>query len=122
MQAVVVDASALGALVFGEPEGPQMAGRMSGVRIVAPALLWFELASICVKKARAHPEMREKILEAFDMATKLPVEVVAVDHKEAVALAMKTGLTAYDASYLWLSRAMRVPLLTLDAMPLKILG
>ena len=122
MQAVVVDASALGAVIFGEPEGQKMARRMSGARIIAPALLWFELANICVKKAQAHPAIREKILEAFDMAGKLPVEVVALDHKEAVALAMETGLTAYDGSYLWLARATGAPLLTLDRMLLKILG
>jgi hypothetical protein len=45
-----------------------------------------------------------------------------VDHKEAVALAMRTGLTACDASYLWLARATGVPLLTLDTMVLKSLG
>jgi predicted nucleic acid-binding protein len=31
-----------------------------------------------------------------------------------VALAAKTGLTAYDASYLWLSQRLGAPLVTLD--------
>ena len=68
MQTVVVDASALGALIFGEPEAEEVAGRLTDVRMIAPALLWFEVANICIKKTRGHPEMREIILRAFDMA------------------------------------------------------
>jgi predicted nucleic acid-binding protein len=119
MQTVVVDASALGALIFGEPEAEEMARRLTDVRIIAPALLWFELANICIKKAKAHPEVREKILAAFDMGGHLPIEILEVDHKEAVALAMKTGLTGYDASYLWLAQTAGAQLLTLDGMLLK---
>jgi predicted nucleic acid-binding protein len=33
---------------------------------------------------------------------------------EAFALARQTGLTAYDAAYLWLSRAYDAELVTLD--------
>ena len=39
--------------------------------------------------------------------------------REAVALAMKTGLTGYDASYLWLAQTAGAQLLTLDGMLLK---
>jgi predicted nucleic acid-binding protein len=119
MQTVVVDASALGALIFGEPEAEEVAGRLTDVRMIAPALLWFEVANICVKKTRAHPEMREKILDAFDMGGNLPIEIVEIDHNEAIALAMKTGLTAYDASYLWLAQEAGAQLVTLDGMLLK---
>ena len=122
MQAVVVDASALGALVFGEREAEEMARRMSGMRLIAPVLIWFELANICVKKTRAHPAMNAKIAKAFDVGRNLPIEIGAVDYTEVVSLAMKTGLTAYDACYLWLSRAADAPLLTLDAQLLKSLA
>jgi uncharacterized protein with PIN domain len=40
----VVDASALAALLFGEPEAEAIAGRLDNARLVAPALLAFELA------------------------------------------------------------------------------
>jgi predicted nucleic acid-binding protein len=119
MQTVVVDASALGALIFGEPEAEEMARRMTDARMIAPALLWFEFANVCIKKARAHPDLREKILSAFDAGRHLPVQIVQADYEETVALAMKTGLTAYDASYLWLARTAGARLLTLDGMLLK---
>jgi predicted nucleic acid-binding protein len=42
------------------------------------------------------------------------VEIVAVDHHEVVRLAEAFGLTAYDASYLWLARRLDAGLITLD--------
>jgi uncharacterized protein with PIN domain len=43
MAVKVVDASALAALLFGEPE----AERLGNARLAAPALLGFELANVC---------------------------------------------------------------------------
>jgi len=119
MQAVVVDAAGLCDLIFGERVAEEMARRMSGMRLIAPALIWFELTNICFKKAKAHPAMKAKIAKAFDMGRNLPIEIGAVDYTEVVSLAMETGLTAYDACYLWLARAADAPLLTLDAQLLK---
>jgi len=46
MPVKVVDASALGALVFGEPGAEAVAKRLANATLVAPQLLWFDLASI----------------------------------------------------------------------------
>ncbi len=111
----VVDASSIAALLFAEPEADQVAERLEGVGLVAPALLRFELASVCLKKVLRFPELREQILQAFDLLERLPIEIAAVDHGAAIALARQHDLTTYDASYLWLARALRAPLETLDA-------
>ena len=50
MPVKVVDASALGALVFGEPGTEIVAKQLSRSTLVAPQLLWLELASIALKK------------------------------------------------------------------------
>ena len=57
MSVRVVDASALGALVFGEPGAEEVVERMGHERLAAPALIWFEMASICRKKIRKHPHL-----------------------------------------------------------------
>jgi predicted nucleic acid-binding protein len=46
MSAKVVDASALAALLFGEPQGEHVAARLAEGHLVAPTLLAFELASV----------------------------------------------------------------------------
>lgn len=111
----VVDASALAALLFGEPEAPEVAARLGSARLlVAPALLDFELANVCLTKLRRHPQQRDAILTGYALRERMAIEVVAVDPREVLATAETNGLTAYDASYLWLARRLGAGLVTLD--------
>ena len=91
-----------------------MAAQLADSRLVAPGLLPFELANVCLIKSRRHPEQRAALTAAFRLYDRLSVEEVAVDHHETLALAGTTGLTAYDASYLWLARQLGASLVTLD--------
>jgi predicted nucleic acid-binding protein len=110
----VVDGSALGALVFGEPKAEEIAEALAEAQIAAPALLWYELANLCLGKIKAHPKQRDQILRAFELAHRLTIQIAEVDHPAVVELAEKTGLTTYDASYLWLARHLDGELITLD--------
>ncbi len=110
----VVDASALAALLFAEPEAEAIAGRLEGARLAAPSLIDFELANVCLTKIRRQPSQRDALRAAFRLAHRLRIETVAVDHAATVDIAEATGLTAYDASYLWLTRALDAELVTLD--------
>jgi predicted nucleic acid-binding protein len=110
----VVDASALAALLFAEPEAENIAKRLEGTRLMAPSLLEFELANVCLTKIRRQPNDRDAIRDAFRLSHRLRVEAVAVDRIAVLDLAEATGVTAYDASYLWLARALDAELITLD--------
>jgi predicted nucleic acid-binding protein len=110
----VVDTSALAALLFGEREAEFIAEQLSNAHLVAPALLAFELANVCLIKLRRHPDQSSALIQAFRLWDRLGVEEMAVDHAGVVTLAAETGLTAYDASYLWLSQRMGAALITLD--------
>ncbi len=117
----VVDASALGALAFGERKAEKVAIKLEDSRLVAPALLWFEFASICLKKIKAHPSQKLAIVSAFNLAHKLAIEIIDMDHAEVIALADEAGLTTYDASYVWLARQLDAELITLDEKMKKVL-
>lgn len=114
MPAKVVDASALGALLFGEPMGAAVAGRLREARLIAPALLPFEVADVCLKKMRRYPDQRDALVVAFGMLDRMEVAMVEVDHGDVLGLAERTGLTTYDASYLWLAHRTGSELVTLD--------
>jgi predicted nucleic acid-binding protein len=114
MAVKVVDASALAALLFGEPAAEAVVGRLDGGHLVAPALLAFEIANVCLKKMRREPTQRDALLTAFAQYARMPIEIVEVDHAETPSLAEAFGLTSYDAAYLWLARQLAAELVTLD--------
>jgi len=110
----VVDASALGALIYGEPKAEEIVRALAGSTLVAPALLWFELASVTLKKIQAHPTQEIQILKAFALAQSLAIEIIKVDHSAAIELAKKANITTYDATYLSLALNLQGELVTLD--------
>lgn len=112
--AIVVDASVVGAIMFGEPEAETMRAHLARETLVAPTLLDYELASLTLKKLRRDPSRRLAALAVLDAALKLPIARVAVPGVEACALAARTGLTVYDASYLWLAVSRDLEIVTLD--------
>jgi len=112
--AVVVDASAIAAIAFGEPDGPTLTAHLSGQSLIAPTLFDYELADIAWKKAHRHPALAPAIQAALDAAACLPIARVAVSPGNMLRSARATGLTAYDASYLWLARSRDAELVTLD--------
>ncbi|MGI0028706.1 MAG: type II toxin-antitoxin system VapC family toxin [Nitrososphaera sp.] len=97
-----------------ESQGAEVAARLREAKLVAPALLPFEIASVCLKKLNCHPEQREALLAAHRLFTRLDINQPEVELPEVVELAHQAGLTAYDASYLWLARCLQAELVTLD--------
>lgn len=111
---LVVDASALASIIFGEPEGPDMARYLDEETLIAPALLDYEIANIGLKKIHRQPDRMPEILAALDQAGGLNIERVPVPPLGLLALASSTGLTAYDAAYLWVAISRDAELVTLD--------
>lgn len=114
MPARVVDASALAALLFGEPEGERVAKALGRGPLFAPTLLRYEVGSVCLKKIRRHPDRRANLLAALDLLGRMEVQEVEVPPVDAAELAERADLTAYDAAYLWLARSIGAELVTLD--------
>jgi predicted nucleic acid-binding protein len=113
---LVVDTSALAALVFQEPEGDAMRRRLDGAEVFAPELLRYELANTAWKKVKRQPADAAKILTALSLALDDKSGLIwqDVDARDVVLLAHATGTTAYDASYLWLAASLGADLVTLD--------
>lgn len=114
MAVKVIDTSALAAVAFAEPDGQRVAAQLEEHDLIAPYLLPFELANVCLTKMRRHPVKRELLLAGYEMVGRLPLTCMAVNVTEVVTLAEDEKLTAYDAAFLWLARQLDVELVTLD--------
>lgn len=122
MAVKVIDTSALAAVVFAEPDGQRVADQLEDHDLIAPHLLPFELANVCLTKIRKHPEKRELLLAGYEMVSRLPLTFMAVNMTEVVTLAEAKKLTAYDASFLWLTQQLGAELVTLDKTLAKQVG
>ena len=61
-----------------------------------------------------HPKQGLTIASDLNVALAIDVRLEAVSSSALLPLALETGLTAYDASYLWLARNLGCELLTFD--------
>jgi predicted nucleic acid-binding protein len=111
----VVDASALAALLFDEPEGRSITARISNAALYAPEILAYELANIAWKKIRRTPSLAGPLHAALEEFSSLDVQMIPVEILAALDLALDTGLSAYDASYLLVAQNLGAELVTLDA-------
>jgi predicted nucleic acid-binding protein len=113
---VVVDASALAAVTFKEAGAEQTALRLLGAEIYAPRLLQFELANVAWKRNRREPHHSVATLTLLQaaLAAESGILWMDVNTTDVVLVAQATGLTPYDASYLWLAASLGADLVTLD--------
>ena len=114
MALVVVDASAVAALIFGEPEAEVVSARLEGFDLAAPALLPFEVANVAVVKVRRRSIPARAAAAALELFGRLPLDLYEADATSIAKIAEGTGLTAYDAAYLLLAGSLGVELVTLD--------
>jgi predicted nucleic acid-binding protein len=115
MAAKVPDASVIAALLFGEPDAALARKLIAGSELYAPALLPFELANVALKKILRWPRVHGDLLTSLRAGLSMGIQLMDVDHAETVELARTTGLSSYDASYLWVAREIGGELVTFDA-------
>ena len=111
---IVVDASAVGAMLFNEPEGATLRAHIRDETLVAPELIDYELANICVKRMRRYSDEAAETLTLLEGLDHVPITRVRVPAKPVAELAAQTNLSAYDAAYLWLALSRDAELVTLD--------
>jgi predicted nucleic acid-binding protein len=113
---LVVDASVLAAVVFGEPEADQWCSRLEGATVFAPGLLQYELQSVARKKCRQDPRRSPEIVAALALALdpRRGVTWIDPDPADVVLVANATGLTTYDACYLCVAATLGADLVTGD--------
>ena len=104
----------MAAIAFEEPRADEAEELLGSADLLAPQLLAYELTNVAQNKARQFPEDLSAIEQGLLGVLSLDIGWVDVDHQAVLALALETGLTTYDASYLYVARSLGVTLVTFD--------
>lgn len=110
---MVVDCSALSAVLFDEPMRDAALARLVGHNLHAPNLLDHEIVSVALKKLRQDWPADSAALALADYRA-YDIQLHPVDIAAQFELAQRYRISAYDAGYLWLAAELRAPLATFD--------
>lgn len=111
---VVVDTSALIAVLTAEPTRDRLIARTQGADLLAPGSVHWETGnalSALIKRRRLKLAEVQAALSAY---ARIPIRLVEVELGAALELADRFGLYAYDAYLMACARQHSAPLLTLD--------
>lgn len=111
---IVSDASVFLAVVLDEESQEWVIGRTSECAIVSPEVLPYEIANALTTVKRKGRLTEREVLKAFDISQRIPVRLVSVRVRDALKMAVKHGIHAYDAFYLQCCIETGLPLISLD--------
>ena len=114
MATVVIDASAVIAVVTNEAHKPALIQLTEGVELLSPSSLPAEMGnafSAMFKRRRISLEEAKAAIEAYK---RIPIRLAALDLGQALDLSHQLNIYAYDAYLIACSLQHRSPLLTVD--------
>jgi len=111
---IVIDTSALIAVIVGEPERKRIVELTTGNTLIGPGSIPWEIGnafSAMFKQERLTLDEAKKGLQIFDS---IPLRYINTDFVNALKISRKTNMYAYDAYFLDCAIRQKAPLLTLD--------
>lgn len=112
---VIVDTSAILAVLLSEPERAALLDVTRGATLVAPGSVPWEIGNALSALRKRGRLTEAQAVEVIDGYAKIPLRLVEVDLSASVEVAGRLGLYAYDAYFIVCAAVHRAPILTLDA-------
>lgn len=111
---VVIDTSAVLAVVLSEPERGAMIAATRGCDLYAPAVLPYEIGNALTALCKRKLLNAQQMLDAWAAFAQVPIDLANIDMPAALAMAGRHGIYAYDAYVMQSALEQRAELLTLD--------
>jgi predicted nucleic acid-binding protein len=111
---IIIDASSIIAVIANEPEKPALIEKTRGATLHTPASVHWEIGnafSAMLKRNRINLDMAQEAIAEY---RRIPLRYVEVDLTQALDLAAKLRIYAYDAYIILASLNQRCALLALD--------
>lgn len=111
---VVVDTSAVLAVLLDEPERTALIARTQGAALLVPGSVPWEVGNGLIAGFRRRRLSARQVRDAWIAFEQIPLRLLQIAVPKALSLAEQFGLYAYDGYILEAARAQRVPLLAMD--------
>jgi predicted nucleic acid-binding protein len=111
---IIVDASAIMAVIAQEPERDIVIQLTKGVKILSPAMISYEIANGLTKMVKKRLIDRERMLKVYELYGRIFIKQIDINIENALKIAWDYKIYAYDAYYLEAAKRLALPLLTFD--------
>jgi len=111
---VVIDTSAILAVIGEEPEKADLVRLTRGASLVAPPSVHWEVGNALSAMFKRKAIGIKEALQLLEAYAAIPIRMAEVGLKQAVELSAKLNVCAYDAYVLACASNQRAPILTLD--------
>ncbi|NOZ70777.1 MAG: type II toxin-antitoxin system VapC family toxin [Chloroflexi bacterium] len=111
---VVIDASAIIAVIANEPEKEILLELTVGADLIAPLSIHFEIGNAFSAMLKRDRISLSQALTALAIYQSIPIRFVEVDLLASIEIADQLAIYAYDAYLIHTAEKYRAPLLTLD--------
>jgi predicted nucleic acid-binding protein len=111
---IVADASAFLAVVLDEIHRNWVIEKTSGSALISPEVLPYEIANALTAMKKKGRLADREVLKAFNISQSIPVRLVPIKISDALKVAIKFNIYAYDAFYMQCCLEMKLPLISLD--------
>ena len=111
---IVIDASAILAVIVDEPERDRVVEITAGHNLVGPGSIPWEIGNAFSSMLKQHRLSLTDAQRGLRIFQSVPIRYLAVDLENAVSIAHANKLYAYDAYFLDCASRHAAPLLTLD--------
>ncbi|HAG09769.1 MAG TPA: VapC toxin family PIN domain ribonuclease [Desulfotomaculum sp.] len=86
----------------------------TGRSIISPEVLPYEIGNALIAMKRKGRLNDREILRAFDLSQRIAVRLVSVNIRDAIKIALRFNIYAYDAYYLQCCLENKLPFISLD--------
>ena len=103
-----------GSVSLNEPEKEWIIQLTSETNVIAPEILPYEIGNALSAMIKRKQITGKEAISAHEKSSLIPVRLVSIDIQQALKLAIKFNIYAYDAYFLQCAISLSYPLISLD--------
>jgi predicted nucleic acid-binding protein len=111
---ILLDASALMAVILNESNKDIVIKLTKNAALLSPDVIIFEIGNALINLYKRHKITEDEALGAYKTFTAIPLRAIKTNVVNALKIACKYKIYAYDAYYLETAYRLKLPLITFD--------